>query len=84
MKGLLVKFLTFWYVRVVYRKQAYGEVCCCGKSMWIHVISDGETYKACRDMQCPSRCAKEYAVTSAVNNKLKSLGVVVGVAPITK
>ena len=47
----------------IYRKIPANEVCCCGAS-----IIDG---LGCSDYYCPSRCAKEYAITSYVDSKVK-------------
>ena len=45
-----------------YRKIPYNEVCCCGASMDGHPTYDNHS----------PRCAKEYAITSYVNDKLKT------------
>lgn len=57
-----------------YRKQSYNTVCCCGRDMssdnvW-ESYRDYDTYR-CSGYYCPSRCAKEYAVTRYVKGKLK-------------
>ncbi len=64
-----------------YRNHEYDEVCCCGngfvtKYHTYFLVGDDKTvtdkYLGCPDYYCISRCAKEYAVTSYVEEKLKS------------
>lgn len=50
--------LTFYAAHVVYRKQPYNEVCCCGQDMKSHSVWDNHS----------ARCMKEYAVSCWVEN----------------
>lgn len=54
---MLRKVLTL-AARIVYRKHADNEVCCCGSDFAGHGWNDGHT----------ARCAKEYAITCWVNH----------------
>lgn len=69
-----------------YRKQDYNEVCCCGNDFKYYPVyfdmprgfairlvdPSQEGYQRCSNYNCPSRCAKEYAITYYVESKLKS------------
>ena len=59
-----------WYLLCAkwkYRKQGYNEVCCCGNTFVVRFM----TVKNCPDYHCISRCAKEYAITCYVEEKMK-------------
>lgn len=58
MKKIKTIFWTLVY-KFKFRKYPYNEVCCCG-SDGDHMF-ENHTY----------RCAKEYAITSAVESKVK-------------
>ncbi len=57
-----------------YRKHDYDEVCCCGSNLApINIFptrGDSFVHYKCTDYCCPSRCAKEYAVTCYVESKM--------------
>lgn len=61
---MLRKILTWWCANIIYRKQPYDEVCCCGAAMEDHSVFDNHT----------PRCQKEYAVTQWVDNLIGALG----------
>ncbi|AGG58007.1 hypothetical protein VPBG_00235 [Vibrio phage helene 12B3] len=68
-----------------YRKQGYNGVCCCGDDFSYHPVyfdmprgfairivdTTKEGHWRCKTYLCPSRCAKEYAITCYVESKLK-------------
>lgn len=61
---MIDKLKPYWYLLCAkwkYRKQGYNEVCCCGTCMAQHSVYDNHT----------PRCAKEYAITSYVEGKMK-------------
>lgn len=72
------QILKWFWTRVAewkYRKQEYDAVCCCGNDMLPIKITPTrggsfDLYR-CKIYDCPSRCAKEYAVTSYVEEKMK-------------
>ncbi|CAM0066565.1 hypothetical protein VPHK460_0282 [Vibrio phage K460] len=73
---MIDKLKRNWYLLCAkwkYRKQEYEEVCCCGSDMapdhW-DGYRDYSTY-SCSSYYCPSRCAKEYAITCYVEGKMK-------------
>lgn len=80
---MIKQIRKFFWTKVAewkYRKQEYNEVCCCGQGMityhrWGRDCEDNthEEWKDCPDYYCPSRCAKEYAVTSYVEEKIKNV-----------
>lgn len=69
-----------------YRKQEYNVVCCCGddfkyfpvyfdmpRGFAVRIVDHSKRgYWRCKTYDCPSRCAKEYAITCYVEGKLKS------------
>lgn len=56
------RFIYKMIAKFKYRKIPYNEVCCCGEPMNGHVIYTSNH---------SPRCAKEYAITSYFNSKLK-------------
>jgi hypothetical protein len=66
--------LKFWTLvaKWKYRKIGYDEVCCCGNSMInIYSAKKRKSWRGCADYTCPSRCAKEYAITKYVEEKME-------------
>jgi hypothetical protein len=54
-----------------YRRNKYNEVCCCGNGITKYCHRVLGYYYRCSDHYCPSRCAKEYAITSYVGEKMR-------------